>query len=185
MTRRGFLIGLAVAVLIQATIIGAMLYERITTLINGQEVILESAFVDPRDLFRGHYVRLNLTAGRITNDVPGAQMKFAYNDPVFVTLKPGDTEFWVAKSLHKSFPQDTGDPVIEGIYRGRVTTEGSPLRLQFPFDRYFAPKKRAQELENLPRDQELGVVLALDGSGGGVIKGITVDGQKIYDEPLF
>ena len=45
--------------------------------------------------------------------------------------------------------------------------------------------RAAQELDRLRRDQKLGVILALDGKGGAVIKGLTVDGERVYDEPLW
>ena len=62
---------------------------------------------------------------------------------------------------------------------------GDVIRISFPFDRYFAPKKRAKELEKFRRDQKLGVVLSLNKEGVGLIKGITVEGKVIYNEPLY
>ena len=73
-------------------------------------------------------------------------------------------------------------PVVEAEYRGKSNDE---IRLSLPFDRYFAPKKRAQELEKFRRESRLGVVIALNDDGNGVIKGIMVDGDVIYDEPLL
>ncbi|MEM9279555.1 MAG: GDYXXLXY domain-containing protein [Pseudomonadota bacterium] len=177
-----FKLGLAAAFGIQILILGAMLFERVNIIQNGQEVILQSQFVDPRDVFRGHYVRLNLVAGTIGEGLPGASERYNYNQPVYVSLKETENGFWVAKAVHKTFPQDIEDPVLQGIYNGK---RGNTLRVRFPFDRYFAPKERALELENIRDQQKLGVVLALNGSGGGVIKGITIDGEVIYDEPLL
>lgn len=184
MTRRGFVLGLAATVIVQVLLLGAMLWNRVMTIRSGQEVILESRFVDPRDLFRGHYVRLNLTPGPIDSEIPGTALDFQYNDPVIISLKPGKDGFWVAKAVFKEFPKETSDPVLEGTFIGNSTVENG-FRVRFPFDRYFAPKKRAQELENLPSDKKLGVILALDGKGSGVIKGITVGSDVIYDEPLL
>ena len=182
MTGMKFKLALVAVLILQIGLIAAMLFERVTTIRNGQEVVLQSRFVDPRDIFRGHYVRLNLVAGTIGKNLPGASEHFSYNDPVYVSLKQGPNGFWIAKALHKNFPGTGEDPVLIGSFGG---TQGNTLRIRFPFDRYFAPKDRAQELEKIRNQQKLGVVLALNGKGGGVIKGLTIDGEIIYDEPLF
>ena len=43
----------------------------------------------------------------------------------------------------------------------------------------------AQELEKLRREQRLGIILAVTPDGEGAVKGITIDGEVIYDEPLL
>ena len=73
-------------------------------------------------------------------------------------------------------------PVIRGKYEYDA---GDQIILSFPFDRYFAPKERALELEALDRADRMGVILALDGSGNGVIKGLMIDGARVYEEPLY
>ena len=58
-------------------------------------------------------------------------------------------------------------------------------RISFPFDRYFAPKERALEIENIRSDGKLGVILVVSTDGTGYIKGLSIDGKRIYDEPLY
>ena len=55
--------GTLLAALLQTVALAGMLWPRYQLLETGKEVVLQSAMVDPRDLFRGHYTRLNLTAG--------------------------------------------------------------------------------------------------------------------------
>ncbi len=167
---------------LQLTLIGFMLFERVRTIHTGQEVILQSRFVDPRDVFRGHYVRLNLVAGTIGKNLPGANQSFKHGSIVYVGLQASDNGFWVAKSVHSKKPTEDGLIYLEGIYRGN---RGNAHNVRFPFDRYFTDKQRAQKLEKLRAEQRLGVVLALNGKGNGIIKGITIDGKTIYDEPLL
>ncbi|MEM9330477.1 MAG: GDYXXLXY domain-containing protein [Pseudomonadota bacterium] len=177
-----FKTGLLAVFAVQLLLVGAMLFDRVQTIRNGEEVVMQSRFVDPRDIFRGHYVRINLVAGTVGKNLPGGSEPFVFNEPVFVSLQKSSNGFWVAKALYKTLPENIDDPVLRGVYAG---TAGNTLRVRFPFDRYFAQKERALELEKLHSAQKLGVVLALDGSGGGVIKGITIDGDIIYDEPLL
>ena len=57
--------------------------------------------------------------------------------------------------------------------------------IRFPIDRFFAEKNRAKDLEKVRRDRNLGVVVALGPNGEAAIKGISVEGELIYNEPLW
>lgn len=178
----GWLIAaITVLALLQTAAIGKMVTDRAALLRDGQEVVLETGAIDPRDLFRGHYTILNLDitripAGSVTRDTalePGA--------PVYVTLAEGDDGYWRATELSADAP--TGQsPVIRGVFDYDTPSQ---IFLSFPFDRYFAPKDRALELEALDRADRLGLILALDGAGNGAIKGLMVDGQRLYEEALY
>jgi len=180
-----YVLGLTVAFIAQAGIVGAMVWSRVSVLRGGQEIAVRSTFVDPRDIFRGHYVRLNLRVDTGGEELPGMVDDIGIDGTAYVSLREADDGFWVAKALHEDFPVGTTDPVLQTAYI-RSGPSGRPEgRIVLPFDRYFADYNRAQELENLRREQKLGVILALDGEGGAVIKGLTIDGERVYDEPLL
>jgi len=184
MTRRRFIAGLALAAVAQVGIIGAMVGSRVAILRDGPEIAVRSTFVDPRDIFRGHYVRLDLTVAPptdapLTTDPALGQ----YADIAYAILREGDDGFWVARSIHAEPPADADNLVLRVSYS--AGNDDAPPRIILPHDRYFANRTRALELEYLRRDQKLGVILALDGDGGAVIKGLTIDGERIYDEPLL
>lgn len=177
---RNLILGVVLAVLVQTGMIGQMIWARAAILRDGTEVILQTGFVDPRDLFRGHYVRLNLTISRVSLDETTVPEGLEPDDPVWVSLSPDEEGFWQVAALHAAPPAE--GPAL----RGRLlSTYGGEARIRFPFDRYFAPELRAKELENLRREQRLGIVLAVTPDGVGAVKGITIDGTVIYDEPLL
>lgn len=180
-----FLLGLAIAFAAQAGIVGAMVWSRASVLQNGPEIAVRSTFVDPRDIFRGHYVALNLTIDPPEDELPGFTRELWEGGTAYVTLREGEDGFWVAKALHEDFPDGSPDPVLEAVQILPPSDSSGRVRIVLPFDRYFANYDRAQELENLRREQKLGVVLALDGAGGAVIKGLTIDGIRVHDESLF
>lgn len=183
MILRSYLIGAVIAGLLQTGALAKMIFDRNTLLRNGTEVQLETGFVDPRDMFRGHYVTLNLLISRIEKtSISGPAQDPSYNDPVWVALVPRADGFWQADALYTTLPENIDQPVIKGKLR---YSNSKDYLISFPVDRYFAPKKRALELEQFRRDQALGVILALDGQGNASVKGITVEGKRIYDEPLF
>jgi len=170
---RRFALGLCAAFAVQVGIVGTMVWSRASVLRTGQEITLRSTFVDPRDIFRGHYVRLDLSL-----ETPEDAGDIEDGSSAYVTLREAEDGFWVAEAVHAQIPTGSTAPVLKAL-------AVYPERIILPFDRYFADYDRAQELENMRRNQKLGVILALDGKGGAVIGGLTIDGKKIYDEPIL
>lgn len=180
-SRRAFIVGALIAAILQTCILVKILYDRASLLASGTEVVLQSRMVDPRDLFRGHYVSLQLNAGLLDTDKVQLVGDVKSSDEVFVELVKSDNGFWSAVRLHQSLPINSQSALL----KAKVRFTGSSYRLTFPFDRYFAPKIRAKKLEKIRNQGTLGVILALDGKGGGMVKGIQVDGVQIYDEPIL
>ena len=54
--RRNLWLAIAVVAVGQAAVLGWMIWDRVSLLANGREVVLEVIPVDPRSLFRGDYV---------------------------------------------------------------------------------------------------------------------------------
>lgn len=183
-----FSIGVLVVASLQTAALGKIIFDRAQIIRTGKEVVLKTQFVDPRDLFRGHYVILDFEIEEVSADGVEISGPIDYYDPVFIELKEGKGGFFEPVWVSRTQPQNPTGPVMLGeafFSYGEGEVKDTVLDLRFPFDRYFAPKLRAVELENLRREERLGVIIALDGDGNGVIKGLTIDGKKIYDEPLF
>ena len=75
--------------------------------------------------------------------------------------------------------------MIRGTSRFHADNKGKRVRIGFPFTRYYAPRVRALELEDMNTERRLGVILSLADDGSGVITGLTLDGEKVYEEPLY
>lgn len=178
---RWLISGIFVIALLQTAALAKMVTDRAALLRNGFEVVLETGAIDPRDLFRGHYTILNLEISRVPRDSVTVDPGLQPGAPVYVTLTEGTDGYWRAAGLFAAPPEGAA-PVIQGLFE---YDSGPDLILSFPFDRYFAPETRALELEALDRANRMGVILALDGTGYGAIKGLMIDGERVYEEPLF
>ncbi len=178
---RWLIAGIAVISLLQTAALGKMVTDRAALLRDGREVVLETGAIDPRDLFRGHYIILNLDITRIARDTVTVDPTLEPGMPVYVTLSEGDDGYWRAAALSAEAPGGQ-EPVIRGMLTYDLPTQ---IAISFPFDRYFAPKARALELEALDRANRMGVILALDAAGNGAIKGLMLDGSRLYEEPLY
>ncbi len=185
MGMRTYAIAAVIVAICQSLAIAGMLATHNQMLTTGKEVVIQSAFVDPRSLFRGHYVIINLRPGDLTKSAIESDGPFKPRETVFVELVRQEGIYWVAKKLWRSVPKATTNPVIKGTMMWDPKTDSQPYRIRFPFDRYFAPRTRAKALEKIQAGQKLGVVLSLQDDGTGLIKGLMVDGQLVYDESVF
>src|SRR5476649_66612 len=103
------------AALVLCGLILATVVQRAAILRSGQEVRLEIAPVDPRDLFRGDYVVLTYRIGTV--DMPkDPTTPFTQGQQVFVTLRPDESNRSKAVAISAERPAVSGtDIVIAGV----------------------------------------------------------------------
>ncbi|GEM_PF-4649366 len=145
----------------------------------GDEVILDVAPVDPRDIFFGHYVILAYQAERLDSGEvaipqglePGA---------AWLTLREDADGIWVPDSLLKDRPD--GAVALRGVLNSPAgPDEDGPIFIELPLpDRYYASAGTARALEDSRNDGALQVILSVRG-GAAAIKGLVVDGEAQYD----
>ncbi len=182
----------AAAALIQFALLAMMIIDRAEILRDGTEITLQTHPVDPRDLFRGDYVRLAYDISEVPSG-PLQDRPAATRDPiVFVTLAPDGNGFYKAAAVHTEAVAVTSPEVL---IRGRVTSgtncgTGSrafcaTLHVNYNLERYFVPEGEGRTLEQARDKRKLTIVAAVTPSGRAAIKRLLVDGEAVYDEPWF
>ncbi len=195
--------------LVLTTALGWIVAKRMRILTTGREIVLKTEPVDPRDLFRGHYVRLAYEISRLpvkkidglkalqarcrSRALPGLKGR-----PVLVALVRGADGYWhfAGATIRGMAAMKEGiAPADATIIRGRLRYSwcgGSDAWIAYGIERYYAPKEKAQALEKLTgrraerqQRQPLGVILRVDASGQAAIAGLMIDGEKVYEEPLW
>ncbi|MCH8543052.1 MAG: GDYXXLXY domain-containing protein [Alcanivorax sp.] len=130
----------------------------------GEEVTLEVVPVDPRDMFRGNYARLEYAVSVVpaalfdagdSNALPALRR----GERVYVSVSRGDDGFWHATGLSRVQPE-------EGVFlRGRIVwSSGAFYRVRYGIEAWFAPKEKALALE---RDLVSGGVARIRVAPGG------------------
>jgi uncharacterized membrane-anchored protein len=186
-------LGVLAAATIQLGILGSMVVDRMWLLKNGREVVMPIIPVDPRDLFRGDYVTLSFPVSRIKSDVVDTA-KPIMSSKFYVTLDQGADGAWTPSRLGAAMPAKTAPNQI--VLKAKETngwgtflfpTQGSvrTLNVHYGFERYYVQEGTGTRLEKLARDKKLELILAVDGKGNAAIKGLNVDGKRIYDEPVL
>ncbi len=164
----------------QSAVLGAMVVDRALLIQQGREIILDVQPVDPRSLFRGDYVILNY--GSISR--PGASLLKEVpkeKRTLFVTLRRA-AEGWqpVATSEHYPDKVEADDVVMKGQLPRRYSRQ-----VQYGIESYFVPEGEGKRLEKLIGKGQLKVIVAVDETGRAAIKGLVVEGQRVYDEPML
>lgn len=167
------------AILFQFLVLAFMAGEREVILRTGTIVHLRTAPIDPRDIFRGDYVRLNYEISQIPLDKLTATKglkELPKGTPLFVKLIEGPNGLFEPAGVSLEKPQ-------EGRFiRGRTRFHHAVLRPGFPawvdygIEAYFVQQGKGQRIENRRGGRSqvqvpLEMKIAISSSGKAVIKG--------------
>ncbi|MDH6262859.1 GDYXXLXY domain-containing protein [Bradyrhizobium sp. BR13661] len=178
------------AILVQCALLVLMVADRVQILREGREVTLQTRPVDPRDLLRGDYVVLGYDITQLPAGALAGQPSAERNPVVFVKLAPKADGVYEAVSVHAAPVAVTG---LEVLIRGRVTYSCGAndrifcdrLTIRYGLESYFVPEGEGRKLEQLRNERKLRVVAAVLPSGRAAIKRLLLDGEPVYEEPLY
>lgn len=142
------------------------------TLRTGQEVLLKTQPVDPRDLFRGDYVVLTYQISNLDLDSLQSDFKdFKNNDYIYVSLDLADG-YGIPAKISKNAPE-------EGLYiKGKVMNVwNGRLVIFYGIESYFVPEGKGYEIER--QRGNLDVKISIDKFGNAVIKSLVVEGKEL------
>lgn len=190
---------LIVLVVLQTLVLGWLVASRIALLRSPDTVTLATEPVDPRDLFRGDYVTLTYGITRLTiGELPGDR-DFSRGDAIHVELAPTGAT-WQAVGVWHDYPKPAGR---NKVIRGRVTyvarntgplsgsDEETPCNgcvtatVVYGIESYFVPEGHGRDIEGARNARQLSVDVSLAGDGEAAIKGLRLDGELLYEEPLL
>jgi uncharacterized membrane-anchored protein len=187
--RNKVVLALAGVALAQTGVLAWMVADRIWLLQSGREIVLPIVPVDPRDLFRGEYVRLSYDISRLpAHLLEGPQPQ--RNAPFYVVLESQHGEVWQPIKVSAAQPSENGPTRIVLKARPRYQWPVDPpatatVWARYGVESYFVPQGQGARLETLARDKKLAARIAVDSRGNAAIKGLVVDGIEQYSEPLF
>jgi uncharacterized membrane-anchored protein len=173
--------------LLMTAVIASMIGERVMILAQGREIVVAVEPVDPRDLFRGDYVRLSYGITRISReqvqDSGGHTQDSVRDEPIYVVLKPQDGRY-VLDFASLAKPEIADDRVVlKGRWSGYASQEFFFVR--YGVERYFVPQGHGRHIEKAVGEKRADVVLAVTGDGTAAIKTLRIDGEDVYREGLL
>jgi uncharacterized membrane-anchored protein len=182
-------LGVLLAFLVQAGLLGWMVADRALLLMNDNEIRLAVVPVDPRDLFRGDYVILSYEISQLNNTQLTGDDEFERGDAIYVTLADGGAGLKATEISHAA-------PANGTFIRGTVTNlddQGACTGVSgcwiysatYNLEKFFVPEGTGREIETLRNDQKVSVDVAVASDGRAALKRLLVDGQVRYDEPTL
>ena len=141
------------------------------TLQTGEEVLLKTRPIDPRDLFRGDYVILSYEISNLdANSLQKDATEFKQDDKVYVLLSKVNN-YGTASGIYLNKPKE--GLILKGTIKN---VQGSRLNIEYGIESYFVPEGKGREIERL-RGRNLEVKVAVDKLGNAVIKDLLIDGK--------
>lgn len=202
--RRKLLILLAV--LLQIGAVAALALHKEWVLNSGRDLWVQTAPVDPRDIFRGDYVRLDYLFSRLRKDQIDPALRdrgLRKGEEVFLAMRIDESGVAEALRLQlekPDFPYLSGRVNREWPYRGyhRQRDSGKPVKqerfsvpvqLRYGIERYYVEQGRGHELEAIRgrRDdfqRAMLVELAVPERGQALIRGYRWSNLGIKTEIL-
>lgn len=187
--RPSLAVGLAVVAALQTAVLAWMVIDRSILLKTGREIVLPVRPVDPRDLFRGEYVRLGFDVANVpVKLLEGARP--VGNSAFYVTIEQQGDE-WKPVRITASRPRDVApnQMVLKArpVFRFPAAEQNhiQTVLARYGIERYYVPQGEGPRLEALARDKKISVLVAVDGKGNAALKGILIDGRLQYVESLL
>lgn len=170
MNRKTFII----AMLIPAIAILGFLAYNYYTYSAGEEILLKTVPVDPRDLFRGDYVNLRYEVSTINLTNTPHIGNFTSGDDIYATLSMKE-KFW---SVTEVGTEKTALQSNEVCMKGEVTSSyGGQLRVRWGIESYFVPEEKGRDIELNIRN--VSVKVAVDSNCRAVIKELYINDNPV------
>lgn len=189
MKSKPFLLPAAVIVSLVLSAIGYwIVQQRAAILRDGTEIMLKAEPIDPRDMLRGQYVRLNYDISTI----PVEELKLAEDaevgegSDIWVLLERSPDGYFTRKSV--TLEQPEGDGLwLRGRTRHQIwDPKGGFVTVDYGIERYYAEEAQAKDMEYKMREGALtDVLVAVSADGAAQIKAFTQDGVTILTERLY
>lgn len=188
-----YLVAIAVVVaLVQIGVLASMIMGRAAILRDGREVVLEVLPVDPRDLLRGEYVRLDYNISSVPIELfEGLAPDKADldTDIVYVRVAPDEAGIWEPVAARfgaaPQAPAGTDEVDIRGETFVRNVSRAQFVAVDYGIERFYLPEGEGQAVEENLRQRNFRMAVAVDDHGTAQIKAFYDGETLIYREPLY
>lgn len=155
MFKNRILFGLTLVIVFQVVVLAGVYLNAMHPLWTGETIRLKTVPIDPRSLFRGNYARLNYDISTIPKRDADPIFTPRMHEVVYVRLKPDEKGLMGYSGISAQKPD-------QGMFiRGRIQNRfagNSGYRVKYGIEAYFAPKKKALELEKKLRQSAVAVI---------------------------
>jgi len=191
MKGRYLVIAALLVALVQIGVLVTMITSRAAILRDGQEIVLKTQPIDPRDLLRGDYVILGYTISNLPADLIEAEHADDDADgprDVFVRLAPDAEGFHHAVAARLDAPLAAEKQPHEVDIKGRIaywSPRGGNFFATYGIERYYVPEGEGLEIELGMLERQFTIRAAVSSSGAAQIKSFHDGERMLYAEPWY
>ena len=140
------------------------------TLTTGTDILLETAPIDPVDLFRGNYVALSYVISTVNLETTPHDKEFIEKETIYALLSQKD-EFWTIDKVSHKKPQVQQNQVC---MKGKVTSSWreNQVRVEWGIESFFLPTDQAKKVEREREDAKAGITV--DSRCASVLKALEI-----------
>lgn len=185
--RRAWIAAIALA-LLQTGILTFIIVSHAEILRSGTQVLLKAAPIDPRDLLRGDYVTLSYDISRVpVSTIVGARPTIEGEQTMAVRLQKQADGYWgIVESSFGPLPaKDDTVVVATQPFDYRPAAEATTISVDYGIESYYVPEGEGRDLEQAPATGRLAIAASVSAAGTAQIRSLLLDGQPVYDEPLY
>ena len=156
---------IALQIILLTTMIGSKYY----TLHFGEPILLKTAPVDPWDMLRGEYVRLNYEISRVSGNIKrdfktGADIN--NQSPAYVTLEKKE-KYWSVTGIYRERPEAKDGQIIIKASTVYYDSYNNEYQIIYGIESYYVEEGVGKKLEQL---NNLEVVVRVDRFGSTAIE---------------
>lgn len=178
-----------VVALVQTIVLVAGIERRAAVLRDGQEIVLRSEPVDPRDLMRGDYVILSYDISQIpVNLIKGKPKHKSGVAPVYVIVQQGSDQLWhlIRATFEPVAKVEQGQVMLRGQVQTPIMAYNAmPVSIKYGIERFYVPEGKGRAIEEAQGQGKVEIVVSVGDSGAAQIKALRLDGKEVYSETLF
>jgi uncharacterized membrane-anchored protein len=143
-------------------------------LIEGQEILLETEPIDPRDILRGDYIILNYKISRIPRElVADEKDENLWGKKIYVFLEPRGKFHQIQAASRTKPGKQQRELFLKGTLGWEGTVDGQEMvHVDYGIERYFVP-----EGKGIVPDGELTVKISRLEDGRARVKELLIDGK--------
>lgn len=175
MNKKEFILLISIPAVVILIFVGVKLF----TLGFGQEILLKTEPVDPRDLFRGDYVTLRYEISRMDLNGLPHDTNFSSGETIYAALSK-KKEFWTIDSASHIKPDLNKNQVcMKGVV---INSFDNRVAVEWGIESYFVPEGGGKLIERQINAGNISVVVSVDSNCSPVLKKLLINGESVEFE---
>jgi len=155
------------AVVFPVLILLSMSFLPVMTYFYGEEILLETTPLDPRDLFRGDYLNLRLAINEVPISLFPEKLRYwatfeEYQDKNLYAILKKEEDYYIIDKISFTRPKDQLYLKAKvDLFQPLNQENYQTVEVNYQLDRYFIPENTGEKIEDLAREGKLIVAVKI------------------------